>query len=81
MGEPHLERLTMSFREQGEVTDEQSVDFGIRGDHVGTYHDRKPAVFAVNGKPILIRGAGGRRICCCAPMSTACATSSVLSKI
>jgi len=30
MGEPHLERLTMSFREQGEVTDEQSIDFGVR---------------------------------------------------
>src|ERR1700691_651079 len=27
LGEPHLERLTMSFHEQGEVTDEKSVDF------------------------------------------------------
>jgi exo-1,4-beta-D-glucosaminidase len=29
MGEPHLERLTVSFREHGEVTDEQSVEFGF----------------------------------------------------
>jgi len=33
MGEPHLERLTMSFSVQGKATDEQSVDFGFRESH------------------------------------------------
>jgi len=57
MGEPHLERLTMSFREQGEVTDEQSVDFGIR-EITSELTANGSRLFRVNGKPILIRGAG-----------------------
>jgi len=57
MGEPHLERLTMSFREQGEVTDEKSVDFGIR-EITSELTANGSRLFRVNGKPILIRGAG-----------------------
>ncbi len=57
MGEPHLERLTMSFREQGEVTDEQSVDFGFR-EMTSELTANASRLFRVNGKPILIRGAG-----------------------
>ena len=57
MGEPHLERLTMRFREQGEVTDEQSVDFGIR-EITSELTANGSRLFRVNGKPILIRGAG-----------------------
>ncbi|MDR3774809.1 MAG: beta galactosidase jelly roll domain-containing protein [Terracidiphilus sp.] len=57
MGEPHLERLTMSFREQGETTDEQSVDFGIR-EITSELTPNGSRLFRVNGKPILIRGAG-----------------------
>ncbi|MGD0627990.1 MAG: sugar-binding domain-containing protein [Terracidiphilus sp.] len=57
MGEPHLERLTMSFREQGVVTDEQSVDFGIR-EITSELTANGSRLFRVNGKPILIRGAG-----------------------
>jgi exo-1,4-beta-D-glucosaminidase len=57
MGEPHLERLTMSFREQGEVTDEQSVEFGIR-EITSELTPTGARLFSVNGKPILIRGAG-----------------------
>jgi exo-1,4-beta-D-glucosaminidase len=57
MGEPHLERLTMSFREQGVVTDEQSVDFGIR-EITSELTTNGSRLFRVNGKPILIRGAG-----------------------
>ncbi|MGA2048084.1 MAG: glycosyl hydrolase family 2 [Terracidiphilus sp.] len=57
MGEPHLERLTMSFREQGEITDEQSVDFGIR-EITSELTATGSRLFRVNGKPILIRGAG-----------------------
>jgi exo-1,4-beta-D-glucosaminidase len=57
MGEPHLERLAVSFREQGEVTDEQSVDFGIR-EITSELTVNGSRLFRVNGKPILIRGAG-----------------------
>jgi exo-1,4-beta-D-glucosaminidase len=57
MGEPHLERLSMSFREQGVVIDEQSVDFGIR-EITSELTANGSRLFRVNGKPILIRGAG-----------------------
>ncbi len=57
MGDPHLERLTMSFREQGEVTDEQSVEFGFR-EITSELTPAGARLFLVNGKPILIRGAG-----------------------
>jgi len=57
MGEPHLERLTMSFREQDVVTDEKSVDFGIR-EITSELTSNGSRLFRINGKPILIRGAG-----------------------
>jgi exo-1,4-beta-D-glucosaminidase len=57
MGDPHLERLAVSFREQGEVTDEQSVEFGIR-EVTSELTPNGSRLFRVNGKPILIRGAG-----------------------
>jgi len=57
MGEPHLERLRMSFHEQGEITDEQSVDFGFR-EITSELTANGSRLFRVNGKPILIRGAG-----------------------
>ena len=57
MGEPHLERLTMGFREQGEVTDQQSVEFGVR-EITSELTPTGARLFSVNGKPILIRGAG-----------------------
>ncbi len=57
MGEPHLETLTMSFSEGGHVSDEQSVRFGIR-EVTSALTDKGFRLFRVNGKPILIRGAG-----------------------
>jgi exo-1,4-beta-D-glucosaminidase len=57
MGEPHLEHLTMSFSTGGHVTDEQSVDFGIR-EITSEYTAIGSRLFRVNGKPILIRGGG-----------------------
>ena len=57
MGEPHLEHLTMSFAEQGVKTDEQSIDFGIR-EITSELTSNGSRLFRVNGKPILIRGAG-----------------------
>jgi exo-1,4-beta-D-glucosaminidase len=57
MGEPHLERLTVSFSAQGHITDEQSVNFGIR-EVTSELTANGSRLFRVNGKPILIRGAG-----------------------
>ena len=57
MGQPHLERLTMSFAAQGRQTDEQSVEFGIR-EITSELTANGSRLFRVNGKPILIRGAG-----------------------
>ena len=57
MGEPHLERLTLSFSVKGQTTDEQSVDFGFR-EVTSELTASGSRLFRVNGKPILIRGAG-----------------------
>ena len=57
MGKPHLEHLTMSFREQGQLSDEQSTDFGFR-EITSELTSNGSRLFRVNGKPILIRGAG-----------------------
>jgi len=57
MGQPHLERLTVSFGVHDHVMDEQSVDFGIR-EITSEFTTNGSRLFRVNGKPILIRGAG-----------------------
>ena len=57
MGLPHLEHLTMSFSIEGRQTDEQSIDFGIR-EMTSELTANGSRLFRVNGKPILIRGAG-----------------------
>jgi exo-1,4-beta-D-glucosaminidase len=57
MGEPHLERLTISFSVKGQTTDEQSVDFGFR-EITSELTASGSRLFRINGKPILIRGAG-----------------------
>jgi len=57
MGEPHLEHLAMSFVTSGHTSDEQSVDFGIR-EITSEFTANGSRLFRVNGKPILIRGAG-----------------------
>jgi exo-1,4-beta-D-glucosaminidase len=57
MGTPHLETATLSFEENGRVSDEQSVRFGIR-EITSQLTDQGFRLFKVNGKPILIRGAG-----------------------
>ncbi|MGC2583000.1 MAG: glycoside hydrolase family 2 TIM barrel-domain containing protein [Acidobacteriaceae bacterium] len=57
MGDPHLEPLTMRFSVQNQVSDEKTVQFGIReitSELTGT----GARLFRVNGKPILIRGGG-----------------------
>jgi exo-1,4-beta-D-glucosaminidase len=57
MGTPHLEQLTMSVALGGVKSDEQSVDFGIR-EITSELTANGSRLFRVNGKPILIRGAG-----------------------
>ena len=57
MGQPHLERLTVRFAAPGETADEQSADFGIR-EITSELTAGGSRLFRVNGKPILIRGAG-----------------------
>jgi len=57
MGEPHLERLIVSFNADGVTTDEQGVEFGIR-EITSEYTANGSRLFRVNGKPILIRGGG-----------------------
>jgi len=57
MGEPHLERLTMSVEVAGVETDEQSTDFGIR-EITSELTSTGGRLFRINGKAILIRGAG-----------------------
>lgn len=57
MGEPHLEHLAMSFSSGGHLSDERSVDFGIR-EITSEYTATGGRLFRVNGKPILIRGGG-----------------------
>jgi exo-1,4-beta-D-glucosaminidase len=57
MGTPHLEHLTMSARVDGELTDQQSEDFGIR-QITSEFTANGSRLFRINGRPILIRGAG-----------------------
>jgi exo-1,4-beta-D-glucosaminidase len=57
MGTPHLETLALRFVEGGKVSDEKSVRFGIR-EVTSELTDKGYRLFHVNGKPILIRGAG-----------------------
>ena len=57
MGEPHLESLSVSFSSQGRITDQQTVEFGIR-EVTSELTAEGNRVFRVNGKRILIRGGG-----------------------
>jgi exo-1,4-beta-D-glucosaminidase len=57
MGTPHLEQLTMSVAVGGVKSDEQSTNFGIR-EITSELTANGSRLFRINGKPILIRGAG-----------------------
>jgi len=57
MGAPHLESATVAFEEHGKVSDEQTIRFGIR-EITSELTGQGFRLFKVNGKPILIRGAG-----------------------
>lgn len=57
MGRPNLETLTLRFAADGKVSDERSVQFGIR-EVTSSLTDQGHRLFRVNGKRILIRGGG-----------------------
>jgi len=57
MGEPHLERLTVSFTPQSGPPETEEADFGIR-EITSEFTANGSRLFRVNGKPILIRGGG-----------------------
>jgi exo-1,4-beta-D-glucosaminidase len=57
MGDPHLEQLTMTFRAGAQTYDEQVTEFGVR-EITSEFTVNGSKLFRVNGKPILIRGAG-----------------------
>ncbi len=57
MGDPHLESLTMTVHTQGQVSDQQTIDFGIR-EITSELTAGGARLFRINGKPILIRGGG-----------------------
>ncbi len=57
MGEAHLESLAVRFVSDGRTSDEASTEFGIR-EVTSEFTANGSRLFRVNGKPILIRGAG-----------------------
>ncbi|HZZ37490.1 MAG TPA: glycosyl hydrolase family 2 [Acidobacteriaceae bacterium] len=57
MGDPHLEPLTVRFTIQNQVTDEKTVQFGIR-EITSVLTGTGARLFRVNGKQVLIRGGG-----------------------
>jgi exo-1,4-beta-D-glucosaminidase len=57
MGPPNMETLSLQFAEGGKVSDQQTTRFGIR-EVTSELTDKGYRLFRVNGKPILIRGAG-----------------------
>lgn len=57
MGAHPLEKLTVSFRADGKVSDTASARVGIRV-MTSELTDKGARLFRVNGKPILIRGGG-----------------------
>jgi exo-1,4-beta-D-glucosaminidase len=56
MGDPHLETLTVGYSVDGQLTDEQSVKFGIREITSELTAINGGRLFRINGKRLLIRG-------------------------
>jgi exo-1,4-beta-D-glucosaminidase len=57
LGPQNLYGLTMSFETDGKVSDRQAITFGIR-EVTSEMNEKGYRVFKINGKNILIRGAG-----------------------
>jgi len=57
MGTPTLQQLTVNFIIDGRLSDEQSVRFGVR-EITSELTSNGSRLFRVNGRPLLVRGAG-----------------------
>jgi exo-1,4-beta-D-glucosaminidase len=57
LGEPNLYKLDLSFVESGNVSDAKTTNFGIR-EIEDYYTDKNYRGFILNGKKVLIKGAG-----------------------
>ena len=57
MGKPELYDMTLEFVIDGTVSDDEQLTFGIR-DIKDYYTSEGFRAFMLNGKPVLIRGAG-----------------------
>jgi exo-1,4-beta-D-glucosaminidase len=57
LGAQNLYRLTLQAQVEGKASDGDTVQFGIR-EVTSELNEQKFRVFKVNGKPVLIRGAG-----------------------
>jgi exo-1,4-beta-D-glucosaminidase len=57
MGQPNLYDLKMQFEVNGQVSDETETQFGIR-EITSEFNQDGARIFLVNGKRLLIRGAG-----------------------
>lgn len=57
LGEPHLYPLQLQFLINDTVSDQQSIHFGIR-EITDYFNEEKLRGLKINGKPLLIRGAG-----------------------
>ncbi|HEV2401303.1 MAG TPA: beta galactosidase jelly roll domain-containing protein [Candidatus Sulfotelmatobacter sp.] len=57
MGTPNLYKLTMQFEVNGAISDQSNSEFGIR-EITSEVNSVGGRVFSINGKKILIRGAG-----------------------
>jgi exo-1,4-beta-D-glucosaminidase len=55
MGTPHLDRLTVRFLVNGQLSDEQETRFGIR-EVTSEMTPQNYRLYRINGKPLLIRG-------------------------
>lgn len=57
MGKPELYHLKLEFKAEGSVSDRAELDFGIR--QIDSWiTEQESRQFAINGKPLLIRGGG-----------------------
>lgn len=56
LGEQNLYKLKLSFEQNNNISDQETVDFGIR--ETGTYFDEKVGgrIFLVNGQKVFIKG-------------------------
>ncbi len=57
LGPQNLEHLTVTFESGGQVSDRQTIQFGIR-EITSEIDAQQHRLFKINGKPILIRGGG-----------------------